>query len=63
MRARLVECDRIDFSQFTYSKSVEHALLLVPPEFVLDPKEAIKVLQIIADVIISCLELNLSREY
>ena len=65
MRVRLIECDRVDFSQLTYSNDniIEHAVLLISQEFILDPIEAVKALQSVADTVISCLGLTLSREY
>ena len=65
MRARLVEYDCVDFSQLTYSNDnlVEHALLLISQEFIMNPKDAAKALQLINDTVISCLGMILSREY
>ena len=65
MRAKIVECDRVDFSQLTYSNDnmIEHALLLNSQEFVMDPMEAVKALQSVTDSVISCLGLTLRREY
>ena len=65
MRARLIEFDCVDFSQLTYSNDnlVEHALLLISQELVMNPKDAAKALQLINDTVISFLGLILSREY
>ena len=53
MRARLIECDCVDFSRLTYSNDnlVEHALLLISQELVMNPKDATKALQLINDTV------------
>lgn len=67
LRARLTECRLIDFNSLTYSNSamVEHALLLVSQEFIMNPSEAAKVLQFIVESILACLKdtLGENREY
>jgi hypothetical protein len=67
LRARLSHCEFIDFNLLTYSNKsiIEHALLLVSLELILDQHGATKVLEFTVAAILECLKTTIgdNREY
>jgi hypothetical protein len=67
LRARLSHCEFIDFNLLTYSNKsiIEHALLLVSQELILDQHGATKVLEFTVAAILECLKTTIgdNREY